>query len=627
MFISYARADRARVKPIADALTAAGHEVWWDAMIEAGSAFAKTIEEHLDEADAIIVAWSKSSIESDWVRDEAGRGRDRKRLVPVLLDPIDPPLGFRQYHAIDLSHWNGRPDAPDMARVLRGVATAAECPDMPPPPVAVAAAKRPSRRMLLIAGGGTVAAAAAAGLLAWHPWARLGARNAIAVLPFTNLSGEQADAYFSDGLSEEIRSALTRNAQLRVAAPTSSNVFRTRDQGAWRIAEQLGVTFLLEGSVRKAGDVVRVAAGLIDASTGFTTWSQTFDRKIDDIFAVQSEIANTVAAALSAKVTPGARAPGGTANVAAYDAYLRGRALFNSDEGEASDRAALAKFEEAIALDPHYAVAFAARSRSLAGIASQYAKPGDLHALYEGAIAAADQAIDLAPDLAIAHAALGYATFAGLLDFRAAKVPYDRACALGAGDADIQVLFAYYAAKTGDTDRALAAIKLAESLDPLNPLTYRGHGSILIMARRYGEAIPLLQRALKMSAKLSNAHALTGVAQLMLGDNAAARASFDAEPSASPKLAGLAIAAKRLGDESGATAALAKLLADFGDSAAYQQGQVHAQWGQIESAVAALERARVASDAGITGILNDPLLDPLRKDARFLRLLSALGLS
>ena len=625
MFISYARADRARVKPIADALSAAGHEVWWDALIEGGSAFAKTIEQQLDAADAVIVAWSATSIESDWVRDEAGRGRDRKRLVPVLLDPIEPPLGFRQYHAIDLSRWNGRPDTPEAASVLRGIATAAERPEIRP--TVAPAARRPSRRTLLIAGGGTAVAGATAGLLAWHPWGRLGARNAVAVLPFANLSGDQTQTYFSDGLSEEIRSTLARNAQLKVAAPTSSNVFRSQDQGARRIAEQLGVSFLLEGSVRKAGDVVRVAADLIDASTGFTSWSQVFDRKIDDIFAVQSEIANTVATALAAKVTPGSRAPGGTANVAAYDAYLRGRALFNADEGEASDRAALAKFEEAIALDPHYAAAFAARSRSLAAIASQYAKPADLHSLYENAIAAADQAVDLAPDLAGGHAALGYATLAGLLDFKAAKVPYDRAYALGVGDADILVLFALYAGKTRDIDRALSAIQRAEMLDPLNPRTYRAHGSILLMARRYAEAIPLLQRALTMNPKLSNAHAFVGVAQLMLGDNAAARGSFDAEPSASPKLAGLAIAAKRLGDQSGAAAAFAKLLADFGDSAAYQQGQVHAQWGQVEPAVTALERARAASDAGITGILNDPLLDPLRKDARFVRLLSALGLS
>ena len=246
VFISYARVDRARVKPIADALSAAGHEVWWDAMIEGGSAFAKAIEHQLDAADAVIVAWSATSVESDWVRDEAGRGRDRKRLVPVRLDGTEPPLGFRQYHAVDLSRWNGRRDAPELAGVMRGVATAAQRPDTP---TSVAKANGPSRRSLLIAGGSAVAVAGAAGLFVWHPWGRSGASNGVAVLPFANLSGDPAQAYFSDGLSEEIRSALTRNAQLKVAAPTSSNTFRGQDKDVRQIAVQLGVSFLLEGSV------------------------------------------------------------------------------------------------------------------------------------------------------------------------------------------------------------------------------------------------------------------------------------------------------------------------------------------------------------------------------------------
>ncbi|MEO5938834.1 MAG: TIR domain-containing protein [Sphingomonas sp.] len=626
VFISYARVDRARVKPIADALAAAGYDVWWDAMIEGGSAFAKAIEAHLDTADAVIVVWSATSVDSDWVRDEAGRGRDRKRLVPVLLDGVDPPLGFKQYHAIDLSRWKGRADAPELASVLRGVATTA---DRTVAPIAstVSGAKGPSRRTLLIAGGGVATAAATAGLLVMHPWRRDGASNGVAVLPFANLSGDPGQAYFSDGLSEEIRSALTRNAQLKVAAPTSSNTFRDQARDVRQIAAQLGVSFILEGSVRKAGNVVRIAADLIDAATGFTTWSQSFDRKIDDIFAVQSEIASTVAGALAAKVAPGARAPGGTTNVAAYDAYLRGRALYNSDQGEESDRAALTKFDEATAIDPRYATAFAARSRSLAGIASLYAKAGDLHATYESAVAAADQAVDLAPDLAAAHAALGFATFAGLLDFKAAKIPYDRAYVLGTGDADILVLCAFYASKTGDAARALTAIQRAESLDPLNPRTYRAHGSILVGARRYADAIPPSEHALRMNSKLSTAHATIGTAQYMLGNVAAARASFDAERIAPFRLTGVAICAKRLADQAGATAALAKLVADSGDSSAYQQAQVYAQWGQPDAAVAALDRARAAGDAGITAILNDPLLDPLRKDARFIRLLTSFGLA
>ena len=414
MFISYARADRARVKPIADALAAAGHEVWWDAMIEGGSAFAKAIETQLDTADAVIVIWSATSVESDWVRDEAGRGRDRKRLVPVLLDGTAPPLGFRQYHAIDLSRWNGRSTAPDMAAVLRGIAAAAARPrrlaclarDAARGPVAPNAADRERWRRGGWRGGVGGPAALA------QQWCAQRCRRAALRQPQRR---SEPRPISPTACRRKSGPPSARNADLKVAAPTSSNTFRDQARDVRQIAAQLGVSFLLEGSVRKAGNVVRVAADLVDASTGFTTWSQSFDRKIDDIFAVQSEIANTVAGALAAKVTPGTRAPGGTMNVAAYDAYLRGRALYNSDQGETSDRGALAKFDAAIAIDPRYAAALAARSRALAGIAGLYAKAGDLRPMYEAAVAAADQAVDLAPDFAAAHAALGFATFAGLL--------------------------------------------------------------------------------------------------------------------------------------------------------------------------------------------------------------------
>lgn len=632
LFLSYARVDRARVAPIAQALAAAGHDIWWDALMEGGSAFAQEIEARLAAAHAVIVIWSAASVASDWVRDEAAHGRDRQRLVPVLLDGTDPPLGFRQYHALDLSRWHGKAQAPEMVALLRAVAAVgaaapagAPLPMMPARP-ALSPLPALSRRTALIAGGTTAAALAAGGLLVLRPWEQGAARNSVAVLPFSNLSGDPAQAYFSDGLSEEVRSALARNPRLKVAAPTSSNTFRALSLDVRQIAAQLGVSYMLEGSVRKSGAVVRVAAALIDASTGFTSWSQSFDRRLDDIFAVQSEIANTVANALVAQVGGSVAAPGTTRNVAAYDALLRGRALFNADDGEVSDRAALAKFDEAIAADPHYAAAFAARSRSLAAIANQYAKVAELRALYQQAIAAAAKAVAIAPDLATAHAALGFATFVGLLDFKAPRVAYDKARALGAGDADILVLFAFFASKSGRAAEALAAIREAQGLDRLNPRTFRAEGSIQNEARNYAAAIAPCQKALAMNPKLSTAHATIGAAQYLLGDVAAAQASFEREPNAFQRLAGRAICAHRLGDRATAQRAMAELLA-VGDSVAFQQAQVRAQWGQTDAAIAALTLARRVSDSGMTGILNDAMLDPVRKDRRFAALLSSLGLT
>ena len=205
----------------------------------------------------------------------------------------------------------------------------------------VAKPRTVSRRRLLI-GAGVAAAAGVAGLVLWRKGLHLrflaGSGNSVAVLPFKNLGGDRGEDYFSDGLAEEVRATLARNVGLLVMAQTSSAKFRDSSEDATSIAEQLGVAYLLDGSVRRSGDVVRVAADLIDGSSGFSRWSQTFERRISDIFAVQSEIATTVASALASRVaadtgtsggTADVVAAGGTVNLAAFDAYLRGRALYD----------------------------------------------------------------------------------------------------------------------------------------------------------------------------------------------------------------------------------------------------------------------------------------------------------
>lgn len=633
LFVSYARADRARIVPLTQALSAAGLTVWWDQLIDGGAAFAKTIEAELEGADAVIAAWSAGAIASDWVRDEAGHGRDRHRLVPITLDGSEPPLGFRQYHAIDFSRWNGRADAPEFASLLRGIEAAATG-GVPAAP-AIAAASRPStsRRSVMVGGGLAAAIAGAGGLALWRPWEGGGRSNSVAVLPFANLSGDPQQSYFSDGLAEEIRSALALNPALKVAAPTSSIEMSEKRADLKSVAAALGVAFVLDGSIRKADDVIRVVATLSDAATGFTSWTQTFDRKMADILAVQGEIAATVEDALSVRVTgedsgnDRGRGDGGTENVAAYDAYLQGRALFDSDAGETSDRGALAKFDAAIALDPEYANAHAARSRTLAAIAAQYGKGSDLRAQYQLAIAAARRATELAPRLARGHLALGYATFNGTMNARAARQSYDRAAEYGKGDADVLVLVAHFQSRTGRGDEAIATIRRAEALDPINPRTFRAEASILNGARRYAEAAKVAQRALKMAPDLGGLHSSVGFALLGLGKPSEAKAEFTAEPLESVRLAGLAIADHRLGNAAAARDALAKLVDAFGDGAAYQQAQVYAQFGDKDNAVDALSRAYAANDAGLTTMGIDAMLDPIRQDPRFVELLGKLGMT
>jgi TolB-like protein/Tfp pilus assembly protein PilF len=617
IFISYARADRPRVKPLADALSAQGFDVWWDALIEGGAGFAQMIEAKLEAADAVIVVWSKTSVVSDWVRDEAAHARDRKHLVPVSIDGTEAPLGFRQYHLVDLTKWQGRADSPEMKSIIAGVTGIGNG----PPAHAFNASKAGlDRRKALMLGGGAVAVLGG-GLVVFNPFRSARAANSVAVLPFANMSGEKEQIYFSDGLSEEIRSALARNPALKVAAPTSANTFRDKAADAKAIGSKLGVAFLLEGSVRRAGDVVRIAAELVDTKTGFSKWSQSFDRQLSDVFAVQSEIARIVAEALAVRMATAKPGVGGTANVAAYDAFLKGRALFNADGGEESDRAALAQFDAAIAADPKYADAYAARSRSLVAIANQYAKSDEARSLYGDAIKTAKQATALAPDLASAQLSLGQAYSTGRLDVANATGPFNRAANLGAGDADIQILYAVFCARSGKVREAIEAAARAMDLDRLNPSAFRAGGLVQYLAHNYAEAIPLLRQALQLNPKLRNANGNIGHSLLMLNKLAEARAAYVLEPAALLRLPGLAIVEKKLGDSQAGEKAMAQLISELGDNALYQQAQIRAQWGDAKGALDALRKAKVVGDAGLLQAGVDPLLMPLRKVPEFVQLI------
>ena len=620
------------------ALETAGLDLWWDALIEGGAAFAKSIEAALDRSNAVIVVWSRTSVASDWVLDEAAKGRDLRKLVPVSFDGTEPPLGFRQYQSINLARWQGDADAPEIVSIIRGVQAASSQETRHPPVAAIPHRSLMSRRGILVAAAGTTLAGAA-GFFAWQRGYLGGRRhasgNSVAVLPFNNLSGDPNQDYFSDGLAEELRATLARNLKLQVMAQASSATFRDRNDDAVTIAAKLGVAFLLDGSVRRSGNVVRINSDLIDGATGFSRWSQTFDRVLQDIFAIQSEIAGTVARALVAEVaSPGEAATqskqpptpsGGTSSVAAYDAYLRGRALYDLSADETSERAALAQFDAAIAADPDYAAAHAARARSLTAIANQYGEVGQLAEFYDAAIAAAQRAISIAPDLAEAHSTLGFTLFQGRLDARAAREPFERSRKLGAGEATVMARYAQYSARIGRERAAAEAIARALLLDPLNPLIYRAAGSIEYAARRYAESIPHARKALALNPRMSRANAAIGDALLMLGRNEEARTAYAAEPVDDFRLTGAAIVEHKLGNSAAALAAEKQLVEDLGDRVLYQQAEILAQWGDRNAAIARLEQARRIGDSGLIYLRNDPLLDPLRKDPRFARLLESIG--
>lgn len=624
LFLSYAHGDQAQARKLASALERLGYTVWWDALIEGGTRYAKTIDEALEAADAVLVLWSKQSVASDWVRDEAAQGRDRNRLVPLSLDGTSPPLGFRQIQTIDLSHWRGRGDSPQIEAVRRAIAAA-----MGQAVPARAASHPVTRRGVIAAGAGTAVILAGGGaLVAWQT-GLIGADQAkarsIAVLPFKNLSGDPNQAYLSDGLTEEVRSALARNAGLMVLAGTSSNTVRDETGGAKSIASKLGVAFLLEGSVQRAGDLVRVAANLTNGETGFSEWSQRAERRLDDIFALQSEIARTVSNALSVRMATDAPAPGGTRNARAYEAYLQGKALYNLAKGEETDRRARAQYEVAIGADPNFALARAALSRVLASIAAAHAQASELKPLYAAAIAEAKRSVELEPRLAEGHLALGYALFSGRLDVRGARPSYEQAYRYGRGDADIVLLYALYTVRSRRFADARSAIERALALDPLNPRTWRAAGSIELGSGRPQQALARFDRALALNPTMSNAHALKGYALIQLRRWAEAKASLDKERSAMFRLTGLAILGRKTSDRLLAERSYGQLVAELGDAALYQQAQVLAQWGRTGEALNRLERARAVGDSGLITLVTDPFLAPLAQEPRYRALARTIG--
>jgi TolB-like protein/Tfp pilus assembly protein PilF len=474
-----------------------------------------------------------------------------------------------------------------------------------------------SRRGLLIGGGAAAIAVVVAGVVGWSrgwfavPGGAEGGRR-IAVLPFDNLSGDPEQRYFSDGLTSEIRVRLSRNALLQIAGQTSSERVANGQMDGRAIARALGVDFLLGGNVQKAGGRVKVAAELVDGTTGLSRWADSWERPLADVFAVQSEIGAAVAVALSVAVegpdAGDAMMPGGTGDVAAFDAYLHGRALYEAGIDEASDRRALQYFERAIEIDERYAGAHAARARALVVIGNLYAAHDERVQAYDAAELAARAATTLAPDFAEAFSALGFALASGKLDMRGAREPFERSYALAPGNADVLARYATFRSNLRDHARAADVIQRAATLDPLNARAFRSQGDIRHNAGDHAGAITAYRRAIELNPTLAGVHASMGFAQLMAGADDDARDSFSRERGAVRRLPGLAILAHRAGDRAGAEAALAELVAEYGDKSHYQYAQVYAQWGDAAKALASLQAAWDLRDGGIMLMYADPLL-------------------
>jgi tetratricopeptide (TPR) repeat protein len=408
---------------------------------------------------------------------------------------------------------------------------------------------------------------------------------------------------------------------LQVAARTSSFYFKGKDVDLGTVAHKLNVGAVLEGSVRRSGHTIRITAQLINAVTGFHLWSKTYDRDLGDVLKLQTEIATAVASALKVTLLGDVAAKvelGGTSNSGAFDAYLRGAKAYSSKHEAKEIPAAIAAYTEAIRLDPHYALAFAARSIALATYtAAEAATKAAMREGFDKAQADARQALALAPDLAWAHLALANVSELGTLDFTQASDAYKRALALAPGNAEVLRLSGKFAAYMGQFDAAVAAARRAVVLDPLARASHSVLGRTLYVAHRYQEAIDALAEVLSLDPDYKDTYAYRGFAYYGAGDLQSARASCETQPDYWGNQYCLAITYDRLGRHADAEAELAKMKAVVGDTASYQYATVYAQWGNRAQALDWLETALRVRDPGLEFLKTDPLLDPLRKEPRF----------
>jgi TolB-like protein/DNA-binding winged helix-turn-helix (wHTH) protein/Tfp pilus assembly protein PilF len=449
--------------------------------------------------------------------------------------------------------------------------------------------------------------------------------HSIAVLPFVNISGNASQEYFSDGMSEELLNALSRIDGLQVAAHTSSFYFKGKDVDLNTIARKLNVAAILEGSVRRSGQRVRISAQLVNTVTGFHLWSGAYDRDLGDVLKLQAEIATAVASALKVTLLGDAAAKievGGTHDPAAFDAYLRATKAYIASMWSQSGKeqqAAIAVYTEAIRLDLHYALAYAGRSIALSAFARENAEGlWPFAPTLDKALADARKAIALAPDLSEGHMALAM-IFERSLDFTRASQEYALALALAPGDARLLRNYGFFAVQMGQTEAGLAAVRRSVVLDPMNVIGRAYLGEALVLARRYGEAI----LALREAPNVGIINAWRGYAYYASGDFESARAACENADEVN-KLPCLAITYDKLGRHDDAEAMLAKLRTRLGDAHAVYYAMIYAQWGDTARALDWLETALRHRDTYLVYVKASVGFDPLRKEPRFLAVERAL---
>jgi len=456
--------------------------------------------------------------------------------------------------------------------------------------------------------------------------------KSIAVLPLVNSTGDPANEYFSDGMSEEFISSLSRLRDLKVIGRTSSFQFKGKTDDSKTIGEKLGVFYLLEGSVRKAADRLRIAVALIKAGDGANVWSETYDRELKDIFAVQSEIAGAVAKQLKVALlgTDGQSAQLTTAatpqNVEAYNALLQGNFYYNRLTAD-DTRKAIGYYEEAIRLDPRYALAYAKLSTATADLVAFYGG-FPMKEREEGnakARASAQKALALDPNLAEAHRAQGWIHVLIDFNFSGAEADFRRALELAPQDAAIIASYGWVMSQLGRLDEAVALAQRAIALEPLRYLPYANLALTLTALGRYDEAEAAVSKAIELQPQAAQYYMQLAIIQILRGKPGAAVEFAKKETDPYWRTHALALAHFANGDRAEADAALKKLIDEDADTGASQIAQVYALRKEPDKMFEWLEHGRTTNDPGVVTLLIDPFLRAYKDDPRFIAFAQKIG--
>ena len=459
------------------------------------------------------------------------------------------------------------------------------------------------------------------------PASDIRAAPSIAALPLVNLSGDPNQEYFADGLTEELLNLLAKVPGLHVTGRTSSFAFKGKNEDLRTVGQKLGVATVLEGSVQKAGDRVRITVQLINAADGYHLWSESYDRKLTDVFAVQDEIAQAVVEALRIKLLPGETptSRGRTADPEVYNQYLLGRQFFNLGNMDGWRRAVVA-YEKSVALDAGYSPAWAGLSMATYWVADSADTPEAFTDGMRRARLAADKAVQLAPALADGYVVRAFFRTSYSWDWEGARADIQRALALRPEDPDVLIGYGGLLVSLGRAMEGAAVQRKVVQRDPLNARAWRALGAALLFSGQFAEAREPLNRSLEISPVQSIAPMLLGTTYLWEKNPTAALAMFERSSSDMLRRFGLALAAHDLGRADESQRALDSLIDRDAHTAAFQIAAVYAWRGEKDRAFQWLERAYRQHDGGLSVVKVAQGLRSLRGDPRYTALLKKMNL-